>query len=354
MKTVKNIYSQLTDFKNLYTAFHKAAKGKKWKPYVEQFKINLEKELFQLQEDLRSKRYQVGCYYNFYITEPKRRLVSAAPFRDRVVHHAVCNILEPIYNKIFIFDSYACRKDKGQHKAADRFTQFCRKKKYVFKCDIQKYFPSIDHEILLAILSRKINDCDLLWLLSAIIQSGKDILNDEYVMHWYGDDDLLSPLERQRGLPIGNLTSQFLANIYLNELDYFVKFNLRCHYYIRYMDDFVILSDSKAELLNIQNEIIKFLATLRLSVHPKKNTIFPVTQGTDFMGYRIFPDYRRLRKSNIRLFARRMKKFQQGYKEGAVDFQTINSSVLSWIGHAGHADTWRLWEDLFNRFVFVK
>ena len=148
MKTVKNLYPRIIELKNLYNAFKKASKGKGWKPYVDQFKLNLEKELFQLREDLYSKTYQPGDYYNFYITMPKRRLVSAAPFRDRVVHHAICDILEPIYEKIFIYDSYACRKGKGQHQAANRFTQFCRNNKYVFKCDIQKYFPSIDHEIL--------------------------------------------------------------------------------------------------------------------------------------------------------------------------------------------------------------
>jgi len=144
MKTAKNLYPKIIEFKNLYLAFKKAAKGKFWKPYVDYFKVNLEKELLLLQSELVSKTYQPGDYYNFYITEPKRRLVSAAPFRDRVVHHAFCNIIEPIYEKIFIYDSYACRKRKGQHKAADRFTEFCRKNKYVFKCDIQKYFPSFD------------------------------------------------------------------------------------------------------------------------------------------------------------------------------------------------------------------
>ncbi|MBD3341362.1 MAG: RNA-dependent DNA polymerase, partial [Candidatus Lokiarchaeota archaeon] len=342
MKTLKNLYPEITEYKNLYLAFKNAAKGKRWKPYVEQFKINLERELFQLQDELRSKTYQPGHYYNFYITEPKRRLVSAAPFRDRVVHHAICNIIEPVYDKIFIYDSYACRKEKGQHKAADRFTKFCRANKYVYKCDIQKYFPSIDHEILFSILKRKIKDHELLWLLKCIIQSGKDILKDEYIVHWYPGDDLLSPVERNRGLPIGNLTSQFLANVYLNELDYFVKFMLRCHYYIRYMDDFVIFSNSKTELRKIREEIINYLATLRLSVHPKKDNIFPVTQGTDFMGYRIFQTHRRLRKSNIKIFIKRMKIFQEKYKAGTINFQSINQSVQSWIGHACHADTWYL------------
>lgn len=354
MKTVKNLYPKISELKNLYNAFKKATKGKKWKPYVDQFKINLEKELFQLRDDLFSKTYQPGEYYNFYITEPKRRLVSAAPFRDRVVHHAICNILEPIYEKIFIYDSYACRKGKGQHQAADRFTEFCRKNRYVFKCDIQKYFPSIDHQIQLKILRRKIKDNNLLWLLEKILKSGKDILADEYIMQWYPGDDLISPLERPRGLPIGNLTSQFMANIYLNELDYFVKFVLRCHFYIRYMDDFVILSNSKAELWEIRERIIEFLTTLRLSVHPKKNHIFPVTQGTDFMGYRIFPTHRRLRKSNLKIFTKRMKRFQQLYRAGKIDLPSIQQSIQSWIGHASHADTWHLRKALFNKFVFVK
>ncbi len=354
MKTIKNIYPQVTDFKNLFSAFIKAAKGKKWKPYVDYFKVNLEKELLLLQEELKQKSYQPGEYHNFFINEPKRRLISAAPFRDRVVHHAICNIIEPVYDKIFIYDSYACRKGKGQHRAADRFTHFCRKNKYVLKCDIQKYFPSIDHDILLSIIKRKIKDKDVIWLMQTLLESGKDIQQQEYVVQWFPNDNLLTPTERERGLPIGNLTSQFLANVYLNELDYLVKFNLRCKYYIRYMDDFIVLSNSKSHLWDVRKEIIGLLNNLRLRLHPKKNKVFPVAQGTDFMGYRIFPSYRRLRKSNIKLFIRRMKKFQQGYKEGAIDLATINQSVQSWIGHAGHANTWHLREKLFNRFVFVK
>ncbi len=353
MKTVKNIYPALTELKNLYLAFKKASKGKRWKPYVEQFKVNLEKELWQLQYELQTKTYQPGAYYNFYISEPKRRLVSAAPFRDRVVHHAICNILEPIYEKIFIFDSYACRKTKGQHKAADRFTKFSRLNKYVLKCDIQKYFPSIDHEILLTIMKRKIKDDKVIWLLETILNSGKDILNNEYIVHWFPGDDLLTPVEKRRGLPIGNLTSQFMANIYLNELDYFVKFVLRGEFYIRYMDDFVVLSNSKAELWQFRKEIIRFLNSLRLALHPQKNKIFPVTEGTDFMGYRIFPSHRRLRKANIKTLIKRLKHFQQLYKEGRIALPTIQQSLQSWIGHAGHADTWRLRENVFNKFIFV-
>jgi len=230
MKTYNHLFEQICSFENLLSAAKKAQRSKKLKQDVARFNFRLEHELLKLQEELLNGTYQPGGYYEFYIFEPKKRMISAAPYRDRVVHHALCNLIEPIFDKTFIYDSYACRKDKGTHRAVERFTQFCRKNKYVLKCDVKKYFPSIDHEILYELICRKIADKRTLWLIKLIIDSSNE---QERVLEYYQGDDLFTSLARRMGIPIGNLTSQFFANIYLNGFDHYVKEQLQCRYYIR-------------------------------------------------------------------------------------------------------------------------
>jgi retron-type reverse transcriptase len=211
MKRYGNLYPQITEFSNLLLAAKKAQKGKRYQPNILNFNYHLESELQQLQQQLSNKTYQPGDYRTFYIQEPKTRMISAAPYRDRVVHHGLCNIIVPIFEKTFINDSYANRIGFGTHKALRRFTQFARSSKYVLQCDIQKYFPSIDHEILKSLIRRKIKCRDTLWLIDTII----DRSNEQYpVIEYFPGDTLLSPIERKRGLPLRNLTSQFFANIY--------------------------------------------------------------------------------------------------------------------------------------------
>ena len=221
------MYPQVYDWVNLYHAYCKARKGKRGRIPAATFEYHLESNLVQLQIELREKRYAPGGYHSFYIHEPKRRLISAAPFRDRVVHHALCNIIEPIFERSFISDSYANRVGKGTHRALDRAQTFSRRYQYVLQCDLRQFFPSLDHAILRDILARKIACQDTLWLIEQIITSGEGVLADQYQMHWFAGDDLLAAL-RPRGLPIGNLTSQFWANCYLNPFDHFVKRELRC------------------------------------------------------------------------------------------------------------------------------
>ena len=224
MKTYNRLFQQMCSFENLLNAAQKAQRGKRFQAEVARFNFHLEKELYHLQAELQTQTYRPGEYREFYIYEPKLRKISAAPYRDRVVHHALCNVIEPIFERTFIFDSYACRKDKGTHKAVDRFTEFSRKNTYVLKCDIRKYFPSIDHEILKTRFRRKIRDAQVLWLLDLIVDSSNP---QEYVHEYFQGDDLLTSLNRRRGIPIGNLTSQFFANIYLNGFDHFVKEDLK-------------------------------------------------------------------------------------------------------------------------------
>lgn len=224
MKRYGDLWPTLISFENLYLAYRKAIRGKRLRPDVAHFIVNAESELLTLQEELQAKRYLPGPYRTFYVYEDKPRMISAAPFRDRVVHHALCNLLEPIFERSFIPDLYSNRVGKGQHQAVKRAQYFARSCPYVLKCDIKKYFPSIDHEILKTLVRKKIKCRDTLWLVEVILDHSNP---QEPVQNYFPQDDLLTALERRKGLPIGNQTSQFFANLYLSPLDHFVKETLR-------------------------------------------------------------------------------------------------------------------------------
>lgn len=350
MKRYGNLYHQIICFENLLQASLKARKRKRFKEQTARFELNLEKELISLQRELTAKTYKHGIYRDFFIYDPKMRLISAAPYRDRVVHHALCNIIEPIFDRTFIFDSYACRKNKGTHKAVDRYTAFSRKNTYVLKCDIQKYFQSIDHEILVNAVSRKIKCPDTLWLIREIIKTRKD----HNVIFYFPGDNLFTPIERPKGIPIGNLTSQFFANVYLDGFDHFIKEQLKCRHYIRYVDDFVVFGNDKKQLLEIKTQIEKYLASLRLKLHRRKCRVYRVTDGAAFLGYRIFPTHRLLKKENTLGMRRRLKKMTVQYRNEEISFEKVNQRIFSWIGHVRHADTWNLRGRLFSAAVFQR
>ena len=317
--------------------------------YETNFDILLEIELFQLQKELREKTYQPGAYKTFEINEPKKRMISAAPYRDRVVHHALCNIIEPIFDKTFIYDSYANRKGKGTHKALDRFVKYFRSSQFVLKCDIVKYFPSIDHEILKNLIRRKIKCKDTLWLIDLIINnSNPQTPRNEY----FSGDTLFTPFERKRGLPIGNLTSQFFANIYLNQLDHFIKDELGIKRYVRYVDDFAIFSHDKMYLSALRKNIEIKLEEYRLRIHPVKSQITQVKFGENFLGFRIFPDRIRVKSDNLRRARKRLQKMELDYKNGNIDLKEIGQSVQSWVSHLDYGDTYCLKENIFNKLVF--
>ena len=235
-KTYKRLFESVVSFENLWLAWKKARRGKRYAPSAAQFDLAAEEGLLQLQEELASGAWTPGAYRNFMIHEPKKRLISAAPFRDRVVHHAVVNILEPIWEARFSQASYACRKGKGTHAAVDRAHWGIRNCAYYLKGDIVKFFPSVDHEILLGVLGRKVGDERLMSLLRAIVASGREVVHEDVPVLHFAGDDLFSPHARARGLPIGNLTSQFFANVLLNELDQFVHREIRPRAYVRYAD----------------------------------------------------------------------------------------------------------------------
>ena len=351
MKTYKNLYSQICAFENLFLAYRAAARGKRGKPEVAAFERELEPNLFRLQEALVSQTYRPGPYHNFAIYEPKRRLVSAAPFRDRVVHHALCRVIEPIWEPRFIHTSYACRVGKGTHKALDRCQAWARRYRYAFHGDMVKYFPSIDHWIMRSLLARHIADRRVMWLIDRILDSGAGIQAGGCPQVYLPGDDLFTAL-RPRGLPIGNLTSQFWANVYLHELDRFVKHQLRCPAYLRYMDDTVLFSDDKAQLHEWKAAMQDFVAGhLRLLLHPRKSVVFPVKVGIDFCGFRIYPTHRRLRRSSVRRFVRRFRRQRQAYRQGEISLEEMTTSVQSWIAHAAHGNTWRLRRRLFADYA---
>jgi retron-type reverse transcriptase len=325
MKRNSGLWEQVISFEALLCAAEKARKGKRFRPAVAAFHFDQERALWKLHEELSSKTYRPGAYRSFFIYEPKKRQISAAPYRDRVVHHALVNVLEPIYERSFIADSYACRRDKGTHAAVDRCQEFARRFRYVLKADIQKFFPSLDHEIAKELVARKIKDPDVLWLVGRIIDHSNP---QEEVLNYFPDDNLFTPAERRRGIPIGNQTSQFFANVYLDPLDHFVKDRLGIKGYVRYVDDFLVFSDDKSYLADVREQIRDFLVGLRLRLHPKKSVVFPVKSGIRFLGYRAFPTHRLLPKENVRRFRRRVRGMQEDYATGRVSYAEIYLSLL--------------------------
>ncbi len=352
MKTYRQLYPQVYDFENLYASYRAARRAKRGRAEVARFEARVEDELFRLQDELRNETYRPGTYRNFYIYEPKKRKISAAPFRDRVVHHALVRVIEPIFERRFIFDSYACRRGKGTHRALDRCTAFVRRYRFVLQCDIAKFFPTIDHAILLTILGRTLADERIMRLCERIVQSGDGVLDSERDVHWFPGDDLFAPL-RPQGLPIGNLTSQFWANVYLNELDHFVKRVLKCRAYVRYADDFLLFHNDKATLHGWLAELRHFAANrLRLLLHPTKCQVFPTANGVPFLGFHHFATHRRLKRPVVVRFRRRLRMLQEEYAAGRIDREKIGASIQSWCAHAAHGNTYRLRNQILRQTVF--
>ncbi len=292
-----------------------------------------------------------GAYRRFEIREPKPRWISAAPFRDRVVHHALCNVIEPIFERCFIHHSYACRRGKGTHAAVAQCQRWARRRRFVLKCDLRKFFPSVDHALLKSIVRRKIKDEKVLWLIDRIIDHPHD---PAPLVDWFPGDDLLSPLDYPRGLPIGNQTSQFFANVMLNPFDHFVTERLRPDGYLRYVDDFVLFSDDKCWLTDARDRCRDFLESLRLRLHPDKSVISPTSCGIRFLGYRVFPDRIRLPREHLVRWRRKLHQLQHGFSEGHVSAAVIGQRVASWNGHASQANSWRLRTDILDDTLFQR
>ncbi len=277
-------------------------------------------------------------------------MISAAPFRDRVVHHALCNVTSPILESGFIFDSYANRKGKGTHQAIGRCQSFMRQYRYVLKADIQKYFPSIDHEILKSLLAQKIGCSKALKLINRIIDASNP---QEPVLNYFRGDNLFSPLSRRKGLPIGNLTSQLWANSYLNKFDHYVKEVLGVGGYVRYVDDFLLFSNCKTELTEFKIAIQEYLGNhLRLKLQPNKTQMQPTRCGLNFLGQRVYKNSRFIQKANLRRMKKRLRKQLCLFRAGLLTPDTLEAQLNAWLGHARQADMARYVKQLARHLYF--
>lgn len=351
MKRLGGLWPAITAWDNLYRAWRQARAGKRDRPAVVRFGQNLEAELYDLQTELRQGSYRPGRYRLFTLYERKPRQIAAAPFRDRVVHHALMNLVEPPIDSRFIHDSYACRRNKGVHKAVDRYQRWSRNYRYALKIDIASYFASIDHALLKAQLRRVLKDRQTLNLLDAIIDGSPPPAQPPT---YFPGDDLLTPLARRRGIPIGNLTSQFFANFYLNGLDHFIKQELKCRAYLRYVDDLVLLANDKPSLWAWRAAIDEYLSGLRLCLHLRKCYLIPVSCGLDVLGYRVWPHRRQLRNDNGHRFARKLSRMAAAWRRGKHDFDDLRASIASWVGHARHGDSKALREQIFAQVAFQR
>jgi hypothetical protein len=293
-----------------------------------------------------SGHYRPGSYESFFIHEPKRRLISAAPFRDRVVHHALCNVVEPMFDRGFIHDTYANRRGKGTHRAVTRAQAFARRHRYVLLCDVQQFFPSLDHAVLRGALFRRIADERVRGIVDVILASGQDIHSETTDALLFPGDDLLAVL-RPRGLPIGNLTSQFWANVYMDAFDHFVKRELRCPAYIRYVDDLLLFADKKDRLWEWHHLIIRRLERMRLRLHPAAHPR-PVGEGIPFLGFVVFPDRRQVRPRKGYYFRRRLALLLDEQRTGVRSARDVGVRVRSWVNHVRYANSTGLRKAVFR------
>jgi RNA-directed DNA polymerase len=332
MKRHANLYSKIVTFENLLAASKKSMRGKKSKNSVTSFSFNLENELVLLKQQLENKSYCPRPYSQFEIKEPKVRQICSSDFRDRVVHHAICNLMEPLFEKRSILDSYACRVGKGSHLAVSRCQEFARKFPYYLKCDIKKFFESMDHQILKTLLRRLCKDAELFWLLDMII-------------------DHKVPGNREgKGLPIGNLTSQHFANLYLGELDHLIKDRLGIKGYVRYMDDFICFAESKKELWGLLSKIDQFVTqNLKLELKAAVTQIAPVSEGIPFLGFRVFPQLIRIKRENLARMRNKIRKKEFQFKTGRLSERDLINSVGSIVAHVSHVNSLSIRRNIFQK-----
>lgn len=354
-----SLWQQLCSYDNLLLAHTKARQRKTNREYVREFEQNLRENLHMLQTELLLYAYRPVPLTTFILRDPKTRKISKSAYRDRVVQHALCSIIIPIFDKSFLYHSFANRKGKGPLKAVASFEKVMRKVSrnftrpcYVFKADIYHYFEEVDHTILLRLISRRIEDKSVLWLIHRILE------NHVVPLKWSkGTANQRTGLFfcLKKGMPLGNLTSQFFANIYLHELDWFVKHTLKAKHYIRYVDDFVILHHQKTTVQYWQRCILHFLQEkLLLLLHPQKQHIREIHQGITFLGFRIFPYYKLLRKSNVQAFQRTQQCVMDTCDTSIITYDGLFASVDGWIAYAKYANTFglrnRVTAELTERF----
>lgn len=344
MKTYKKLYEKLISFENLESAYEKAKKQKLGNPKVLEFEKHWRFHLCNLMRELLTKTYIPQPLKKFVLRDPKTRIICVSNFRDRVVHHALVNVLQPIFEPQFIHDSFASQKGKGTLPALERFQDFLRKISrngklvtnaknnnqiigFALKCDIKHYFETIDHQVLLRIIIKTISDKNIIWLIKQILENY--------------DSGVPS-----KGMPLGNWTSQFFANIYLNALDQYVKHKLKAKYYIRYVDDFVILHKSKFVLKYYKNKINEFLTKLCIELHPNKCKILPLGQGVSFLGFRVFYHYKIVRRRNLRKIKAKLISLLEDYENENIELYEILEVLQGWNAYAMNGNTYKLRQKL--------
>lgn len=326
-KAVNNIFYEKLKFKNMFSAYERAAKGKRDCKEIINYELDLANNLLKTLKDLYYNKYRVGKYREFQIFEPKKRIIQSLPFADRVVQQwYVEEFIKPIFVPKFIVDTYACINDRGVHGGVKKLNRYMynyskvNKDFYILKCDISKFFYSINKKKLYQIISRKIKDKYFLNLTKLLI------CHDN------------SPV----GIPIGNYTSQYFANIYLNELDHFVKEKLKVKYYVRYMDDFILLLENKEEAKRILNEITVFLENNLMLKLNKKTNYFKAKQGVLFCGYKVYQTHILLKKDNKKKIRKKVETWNKLYEKNQLDFKATSMKLNSWIGHASNCDSYYL------------
>lgn len=339
-KPAKNLWSRVLEWDNLVQAAREASRNKRFHYDVLKFNFDLEANLLRLRELLASGQWRPGRYRELWVLEPKPRLIHAPEFSDRVVHHALVQVIGPLFERRFYAHSYACRKGKGTHAASAGVQAMLRSagarwdNVWVLKADISKYFYSISHDVLLRILGRTVGDRDVLRLIRALVTQ-------------------CSCIDGSVGLPLGALTSQLFANAYLDQLDHFIKDGLGVKHYIRYMDDFLVLHGSKAFLWELLAEMRDFLAVrLRLALNPKTG-VYPASHGVDFAGYRHWPGYVLPRKRNVRRAAKRFRGLSRVYARGDVSLPIVRSCVASFVGYMKHCRGGRSAESALSGLVLI-
>lgn len=345
MKIYRNIFPSIISPENLFAAWETFKRDKRSRPDVAIFEQHVERHLFALHRELAAKMYRHGPYEGFWIHDPKLRRIHKATVRDRILHHAIFRILNPIFEETFIPTSFSCRIGKGTHKGMKELARMIRRVSrnetqpcYALKCDVRKFFDSINHGVLLNILEKRVKDGDAMWLLREVIESFAASRPN---------------LFGERGLPIGNLTSQIFTNIYMNEFDQFVKHTLRVKYYLRYTDDFVIVSGDKTYLERLLRRMREFLSeNLHLELHPQKIFLRKHGQGIDFLGYVILPHHIALRTRTERRMFRQLQERASSYRNGSIGEATLFGSLRSYMGVLSHADAYHLNQDVRNNFWF--
>ena len=353
-----DIFNIITNFESLYEAYRRARLGKQGKPKICEFDFYLEAELSKLEHELKSEQYQPSTYTHFKVHEPKLRQVSAPAFRDRVIHHSLVAQIEPLFDKQFIYDSYACRKNKGTHLGAKRVKKFLMAARtkygkdqpiYALQADIKQFFKSIDWDILLQLINKTITCPQTYDLIKKIITSYKPATPQPAQLNLFDQSHHHQVAGTRVSLPIGNLTSQLFANVYLNQLDHFIKDGLREKYYARYMDDFLIIHPNKEHLLNLQDKIKKFLQKkLKLKLHPKKITIKHAKNGIPFVGYRIFYDHVKIRGNTLQRMQKKYRNKVRAYHNDKITLEKLRETKSALYGHFNHADTYGLEQKIFS------